>query len=779
VKEKKLIPIKNSIASRLLKIVFSAYLIIAAFVTVGHMFMEYQYQKNITIQDLENVQRSFEQVLAIDMWQMNQKSLVLTIQGILEINDVVGIKVKNSNDNFIAAAGIVRNDDLSGNVGQHINMLGIKPEDFEIDKNEVYNFDVFEHSFPILYEFENTNRQLGTAQIYSNSSVVYRRVKLGFLLLILNAFIKILALGLVFFKSANLLIRKPLTSLAESTDKINLKNLETFRVKIVTKGRNELAVLVESFNSMIEKLHTSISERDRAQEELTNSEKRLRTIIDTVPSLIFVKNAEGRFIIINKAVSESIGLAPDDIIQKLDSEIHSDSDEVQKMLEYDRDVLKSGQTLYISEENFIDKKGSQRWMQTIKVPCKDDVFGEPVIVGIALDITDRKLQELELQRLQKYLSNIIDSMPSILVGVDSKGIINQWNLEAERITGKKSEEINGRALAEAIPRLSTETTNINNAIRTGTEYHESKRVYIENDVMHYEDITIYPLIAKGIEGAVLRIDDVTEKVHLEELMIQSEKMLSVGGLAAGMAHEINNPLAGMIQTSAVLKNRLGKKLGMPANIKAAEEAGTTIEAIELFMENREIGKMLDSIMESGKRVSLIVQNMLSFSRKSEGINSEYSIEDIINKTLELVVSDYDMKKKYDFKTIKIEKEYEKGTPPVKCKEGEIQQVILNILRNGAQAMHQQDNSNPRFLIRTYYDDMKKMNTIEIQDNGPGMTREIKKRIFEPFFTTKPAGFGTGLGLSVSYFIITENHKGEMSVDSALGKGSKFTIKLPV
>jgi len=200
VKEKKLIPIKNSIASRLLKIVFSAYLIIAAFVTVGHMFMEYQYQKNITIQDLENVQRSFEQVLAIDMWQMNQKSLVLTIQGILEINDVVGIKVKNSNDNFIVAAGIVRNDDLSGNVGQHINMLGIKPEDFEIDKNEVYNFDVFEHSFPILYEFENTNRQLGTAQIYSNSSVVYRRVKLGFLLLILNAFIKILALGLVFSK---------------------------------------------------------------------------------------------------------------------------------------------------------------------------------------------------------------------------------------------------------------------------------------------------------------------------------------------------------------------------------------------------------------------------------------------------------------------------------------------------------------------------------------------------------------------------------------------------
>jgi signal transduction histidine kinase len=291
----------------------------------------------------------------------------------------------------------------------------------------------------------------------------------------------------------------------------------------------------------------------------------------------------------------------------------------------------------------------------------------------------------------------------------------------------------------------------------------------------FEAITISPLTANGVEGAVIRVDDVTEQVRLEEMMIQSEKMLSVGGLAAGMAHEINNPLAGMMQTAGVMAGRIGANFDIPANRKAAREAGTTVAAVARFMELRGIPRMLETINKSGRRVAEIVENMLSFARKSEAAVSTHDLGKLLDKTLELAVTDYDLKKKYDFKRIAIEKHY--ADPPVcaPCEGTKIQQVLLNILRNGAEAMG--DTASARFILRT----RREGNTavMEIEDNGPGMDEQTRKRVFEPFFTTKPVGVGTGLGLSVSYFIITENHGGEMDVKSNPGAGATFRVRLPM
>jgi len=116
---------------------------------------------------------------------------------------------------------------------------------------------------------------------------------------------------------------------------------------------------------------------------------------------------------------------------------------------------------------------------------------------------------------------------------------------------------------------------------------------------------------------------------------------------------------------------------------------------------------------------------------------------------------------------------------VPCEGAKIQQVVLNILRNGAQAMQEGGTRNPSFLIRMRIEKYREMFCLEIEDNGPGMDEAVRKRVFEPFFTTKPVGVGTGLGLSVSYFIVTENHKGDMSVESRPGSGTKFTICLPL
>ncbi|RLD04269.1 MAG: histidine kinase, partial [Chloroflexi bacterium] len=273
---------------------------------------------------------------------------------------------------------------------------------------------------------------------------------------------------------------------------------------------------------------------------------------------------------------------------------------------------------------------------------------------------------------------------------------------------------------------------------------------------------------------------VTEQVRIEELMIQSEKMLSVGGLAAGMAHEINNPLAGMMQTANVMNNRLSN-LEMPANLHAAETVGVSMESIRAFMEARDIPRMLTAINESGQRVAEIIDNMLSFARRSDAAITSVNLTKLLDKTLELAATDYDLKKQYDFKTIKIVKEYAAPLPYVPCEEGKIQQVFLNILRNGAQAMHKarESGKEPCFILRTSHEKEADMIRVEIEDNGPGMDEVIRKRVFEPFFTTKPVGDGTGLGLSVSYFIIAENHGGTLDVVSKPNQGAKFIIRLPI
>ncbi|MGL1900682.1 MAG: ATP-binding protein [Fibrobacterales bacterium] len=401
--------------------------------------------------------------------------------------------------------------------------------------------------------------------------------------------------------------------------------------------------------------------------------------------------------------------------------------------------------------------------------------------------TTIKKQIDDLNETRNYLTNIINSMPSILIGVDTEGTITQWNDGAIMASGVASNNAVGFPLKTIYPPLVSEMPRILEAIATRKEQFDPKRFSIVNGQHHYEDLTIFPLIANGIQGAVIRIDDATHRVKLEEMMIQSEKMLSLGGLAAGMAHEINNPLAGIIQNTNNLKNRL-TNFELAANKKMAEDIGLSLSQMNEYLEKREVVRMIDTITEAGNRATTIITNMLNFSRKNDNIRSSEDVPHMLDTAIELAESDYDLKKSYDFKTIRFIREYEEDLPLVPCEVAKIHQVLLNILRNGAQAMSEyyeeckktnKDSAPPTFILRTKKDQEKSMVCIEIEDNGPGIDMVTQKRIFEPFFTTKPVGTGTGLGLSVSFFIITENHDGEMIVESTPGTGTKFVIRLPI
>lgn len=378
--------------------------------------------------------------------------------------------------------------------------------------------------------------------------------------------------------------------------------------------------------------------------------------------------------------------------------------------------------------------------------------------------------------LKAMLSNIIDSMPSVIIGVDTFAHVILWNSEAGKLTGKRFKDVEGKNLFHVFPLLEKEESIVFSAIELGQIKKEERLETVIHDERFIYDVIAYPLISSKIDGAVIRIDNITTRVNMEEMMIQTEKMQSIGGLAAGMAHEINSPLAGIIQSAQIIENRT--KPDMEQNIKVAREIGIDLEKLHLYFQQRKIYVMIQSILDAGRRAADIVANMLTFSRKSDSVFSLQRIDKVLDQTLGIVIKDFDLKKHMDFKKIKIQRHYDADLPETPCDRGKLQQVFFNILKNGAQAMMENlKNREPEFRITTLREGNSVV--IEIEDNGPGMDETVKARIFEPFYTTKSVGAGTGLGLYISYFIIVENHKGNITVESVPGKGTNFIIRLPL
>jgi signal transduction histidine kinase len=216
---------------------------------------------------------------------------------------------------------------------------------------------------------------------------------------------------------------------------------------------------------------------------------------------------------------------------------------------------------------------------------------------------------------------------------------------------------------------------------------------------------------------------------------------------------------------------------LQANRKVSEELGLNLEGVRAYFDKRQISDAIASIRTASSRAAKIVANMLQFSRRADTTMEFTSLAQIVDEALELAASDYDLKKNYDFRSIDIIKDYQ-DTPQVRIVSVEIEQVILNLLKNAAQAMfaNAQDRK-PRIILRLRPEG--RYAVLEVGDNGPGMTEDIRRRVFEPFFTTKEPGEGTGLGLSVSYMIVTQNHKGLMEVQSTPGSGTLFKVRLPI
>jgi two-component system, NtrC family, sensor kinase len=348
---------------------------------------------------------------------------------------------------------------------------------------------------------------------------------------------------------------------------------------------------------------------------------------------------------------------------------------------------------------------------------------------------------MQIERLKDFSENIVESLNIGVVTVDLQDRIESWNPQLEGLLGIPRAEALHRKLQDVLPLdlVSEITSHAKNDHIAGIY---KFRLETRANGRAIVNASIAPLVGKNGArlGRLILLDDITQRVRLEEQMVQTEKLTSLGLLAAGVAHEVNTPLA-------VISNYIQM---LAKQIPADDPRQQTIERI----------------VKQTFRASEIVNNLLNFSRTGAAELIEVDINSVLEETLALV--------QHPLKTahVNVVKNYKDELPAVLGSITRLQQVFLNLFMNARDAMPQGGMLQVSTL--TYNGSV----AIEVTDTGAGIPPENLQRIFDPFFTTKATGRGTGLGLSVSYGIIKE-HAGKVDVRSTPGKGTSFRLEFPV
>jgi PAS domain S-box-containing protein len=364
-------------------------------------------------------------------------------------------------------------------------------------------------------------------------------------------------------------------------------------------------------------------------------------------------------------------------------------------------------------------------------------------VAVALDnaqlYSSLEQKALEIARLKDFSENIVESLNVGVLAVDLGGMVESWNTRMEQLFGVKRQDAVGHQLRALLPEeLAAE-------IAVRREEEQITGIYKQR-LQHQGkfltlNVSITPLVSKSGEriGRLLLFDDVTQRERMEEQMTQTEKLTSLGLLAAGVAHEVNTPLAVISNYIQMLAKQ------MP--------------------EDDPRHNIIDKIVKQTFRASEIVNNLLNFSRTGAADLADIDVNRVVEETLSLVA--------HPLKTsqIHIVKQLGESLPPVRGSANKLQQVFLNLFLNARDAMP----AGGMLEVRTAAHNGSV--EVEVADTGAGIPREHIHRIFDPFFTTKSNGRGTGLGLSVSYGIIKE-HAGKIDVRSTPGKGTSFHVEFP-
>jgi PAS domain S-box-containing protein len=364
-------------------------------------------------------------------------------------------------------------------------------------------------------------------------------------------------------------------------------------------------------------------------------------------------------------------------------------------------------------------------------------------VAIALDnsqlYTSLEQKAVEVARLKDFSENIVESLNVGVLAVDLLGTVDAWNSRMEQLIGVSQGDAVGKPFSQLLPPDLVQEIEARGDEEQVTGIYKHRLVHRGRVVVL--NVSITPLVSKSGEkiGRLLLFDDVTQRERMEEQMSQTEKLTSLGLLAAGVAHEVNTPLAVISNYIQMLAKQMPD--GDPRHA------------------------IIDKIVKQTFRASEIVNNLLNFSRTGPSELADVDVNHVVEETLSLV--------SHPLKTsqIQVVKQLGQSLPPVRGSANKLQQVFLNLFLNARDAMPMGGMLEVRTAAHNGGVE------IEIVDTGNGISREHIHKIFDPFFTTKPGGRGTGLGLSVSYGIIKE-HAGKIDVRSTPGRGTSFHVEFP-
>jgi PAS domain S-box-containing protein len=406
--------------------------------------------------------------------------------------------------------------------------------------------------------------------------------------------------------------------------------------------------------------------------------------------------------------------------------------------------------------------------------------------------TTRERERLTRQArdLRLALGQIVESMESGLLLVGPDGRVNHGNPAAERILGEAPGALVGRVVEAWFPEVSPDDARFARALRSGERVRGAEAVAVRADGRYVPvGLSVAPLPGDGDAHrvSVVIFQDLSELKQLQRQVVQTEKMASIGQLAAGVAHEINNPMgfvhANLFQMEeyvgdlrrlvdgAVALAEAARRDGAPT-VRAAAEAWTDLAGkLDFGFLLDDLGKAIRESLEGSERVRHIIQDLRSFAHRDDGEWVSADLNRCLDSTAHIV---WTMMKH----SVVLRKEYA-ALPPVRCRPLLLEQVFMNLLVNAYQAIEQRVSTGGgtgEIVLRTEATDEQVL--VSVADDGVGIAPENVDRIFDPFFTTKEVGVGTGLGLSTSYEIV-RRHGGTIRARPRAGGGTVFEVVLPV
>ncbi len=537
------------------------------------------------------------------------------------------------------------------------------------------------------------------------------------------------------------------------------------------RGKNVLVVDDEDY--VREVVSDALSAEGFTCTTAANGEEALERLSDSVPE---------RFVSVVSDISmpEMDGLELAHKIHELDSDLPIIILTGYPTLETARDGYEHGVYQYLTKPINIEELATcvERAAEFARLVRADKHRKEELELEVKRRTEDLEFQTKALEISHTRVASVIEEANFGLLVLGQSDEVFLVNRRAEELLRMLPEFRNKsfeKPYREIFPPETTEKiAQVVDAVRASGDVQELPAVSIGPSTVM--DLVSYPVMVKDtISAVVVAANDVTEKKRLEEQLLHSSKLAAIGELAAGVAHEINNPVGFVMSNTNTMEEYLKditEMLGKYRRLRTSEtsERDALSKEIEAFEAEIDIDFVMNDMakisMENKaglQRVAKIIKDLKSFAHIDEAVTSLADVNALLEDTLNLVRNEI----KYKAEVVR---EYgEVG--PIECHAGQLEQVFMNIMVNAAQAIE----GKGEIAVKTSQKDGEVV--VQISDTGKGIPEDVMPRLFEPFFTTKEVGEGTGMGLSIAY-VIVEKHNGSIEAESEVGKGTTFTIRLP-